>query len=77
MAHLKYLIVSDRGQWSIHCGGQVLGSYQTEKQAVSHAIEVAFSNSMRGHKVEVLTQGLLGELKVVCAYGRDRQPVRR
>jgi hypothetical protein len=77
MAHLKYLIAGDRGQWNIQCNGQTLGPYQTEKQAISNAIEVAFLNSMRGHEVEVLTQGLLGELKLVCAYGRDRPQVRR
>ena len=77
VAHLKYLVLNDRGRWNINCQGQTLGTYQSEQQAISKAIEAAFSNSMRGHKVEVLTQGLLGELKVVCTYGRDRQQARQ
>jgi hypothetical protein len=77
MAHLKYLIVYAQGQWKINHNGQLYGSYQTEKQAVSSAIEAAFSDSMRGHKVEVLTQDRLGELKAVCSYGRDSHPARR
>jgi hypothetical protein len=77
MAHLKYLIVSDQGQWKINHDGQVFGNYQSEQQAISRAMEAAFSSAMSGHKAEVVTQGRLGELKVVCVYGRDGQQARR
>ena len=77
MAHLQYLIVGDQGQWKISHNGQVFGNFQTEEQAISCAVEAAFSSSMNGHKAEVLTRDKLGELKVVCLYGRDSPQVRR
>jgi len=71
MAHLQYLVLYDQGQWKISHDDRFYGSYETEQQAVSRAMEEAFSNSMNGHKAEVLSKDLMGEFMVECSYGRD------
>jgi hypothetical protein len=40
-------------------------------------MEAAFSSSMKGHKVEVLTRDSLGKISAICTYGRDRPSARR
>ena len=77
MAHLKYLVVFDLGRWKINHDGRLFGAYDTEQEAVSSAMELAFSHSMKGHKVEVLTRDRLGGLRAICTYGRDGPPARR
>jgi hypothetical protein len=50
MAHLRYLVFDDHSVWKIDFNGQLYGDFRSEQEAVSKAIENAFSNSMSGHK---------------------------
>jgi hypothetical protein len=71
MAHLQYFIFEDHHHWKIGCDGQIFGDFASEQAAMSRAIERAFSNSMRGHKAEILVRDQkTGAFKVAWSYGR-------
>lgn len=72
MAHLKYFVFEEQNDWKIGFNGQVLGDFLSEQAAMSKAIERAFSNSMRGHKADILVRDkATGAFKVAWSYGRN------
>jgi hypothetical protein len=71
MAHLRYFVFEEQSNWKIGLDGQVLGGFLSEQAAMSTAIERAFSNSMHGHKAEILVRDKnTGAFKVAWSYGR-------
>jgi hypothetical protein len=71
MAHLRYFVVDDQSVWKIDFNGQLYGDFQSEREAVSNAIEKAFSDSMSGHKADILIRDkVTGHFKVAWSYGR-------
>jgi hypothetical protein len=71
MAHLRYFVFDDQSTWKIDLNGQLYGDFRSEQEAVSKAIENAFSNSMSGHKTDILVRDkATGHFKVAWSYGR-------
>lgn len=71
MSHLRYFVFDDQGAWKIDLNGQLYGDFRSEQEAISKAIENAFSNSMGGHKAEILIRDkVTGDFKVAWSYGR-------
>ena len=72
LAHLRYFVFEDQSDWKIGLDNQVIGNFLSEQAALSTAIERAFSNSMRGHKAEILVRDKdTGAFKVAWRYGRN------
>ena len=71
MAHLQYFVFDDHGAWKVDFDGQLYGDFQSEQEAISKATESAFSNSMSGHKAEILLRDkVTGHFRVAWSYGR-------
>ena len=74
MAHLRYFVFDDHSDWKIDFNGKIYGNFRSEQEAMSKAIEEAFSNSMSGHKAEILIRDkATGQFKLAWSYGRSRQ----
>jgi len=72
MAHLRYFVFGDQTDWKIDFNGQVYGEYRSEQEAISKAIEDAFTKSMSGHQAEILVRDeKTGKFKVAWRYGRN------
>jgi hypothetical protein len=72
MAHLRYFVLDDQNAWKIDLNGELYGNFRSEQEAVSKAIENAFSKSMSGHKAEILIRDkVTGQFKVAWSYGRS------
>jgi preprotein translocase subunit SecF len=73
MAHLRYFVFDEQSNWKIDFNGKIYGNFRSEQEAVSKAIEEAFSKSMSGHKAEILIRDkATGQFKLAWSYGRSR-----
>jgi hypothetical protein len=72
MSHLRYFVLDDQGSWKIGFNGQLYGDFRSEQEALSKAIESAFSDSMSGHKADILIRDKgTDHFKVAWSYGRS------
>ena len=74
MAHARYFIVRDHGQWKISLNGVHYGPYPTQRDAVRAAVEAAHEAGRKGLNGQVL---LRDQLSIEWTYGTDPYPPNR
>jgi Uncharacterized protein conserved in bacteria (DUF2188) len=72
MNHLRYVVVRREDEWKIVQGGRrYAGSYPSQRQALSAAIEFAEMDGHAGRRVEVLVRDEEGHFLIQWMFGRD------
>ena len=72
MNHLRYVVVRREDEWKIVQGGRRhSGSYPSQRQALSAAIEFAEADGHAGRRVEVLVRDEDGHFLIEWIFGRD------
>lgn len=70
--NLRYVVVQREHEWKIVQGGRrYSGSYPSQRQAVSAAIEFAERDGHAGRRVEVLVRQEDGHFSTEWIFGRD------
>ena len=74
MARLQYVVVFHNNQWKISHGGQHVGTYDSQTQAIRAAVDLAHSAGKRGDDAQVLIQGQDNKFRTEWTYGNDPYP---
>lgn len=71
MKAVQYIVILKNGQWKVSFGGKHFGPYQSQRHAISYAVDAA--NIAEG-SAQVLVQGPDSRSRVKWTYGRDPYP---
>jgi hypothetical protein len=71
VAHTRYIVVRDQGQWKISLDGARYGPYATQRDAIRAAVDAANEAGRRGLNGQVL---LLDQFRTEWTYGEDPYP---
>ena len=74
MARKIYYVVLHGGEWKIKHDGQHVGHYQTQKGAITAAVNFAHQAGLNGHDAQVLVQGTNNQFRTEWTYGHDPYP---
>lgn len=74
MAHDKYFVVLDEGQWKISYNGKHYGPYSTQAKANRVAIDTAKKSGDKGNQAQVFVQGRDSKFRAEWTYGDDPYP---
>ena len=76
MARAQYFVVLHNGEGKISHEGKHYGPYNSERDAISVAVDTAQKSGTNGHDAQVLVQGENNQFRTEWTYGHDPYPPR-
>jgi hypothetical protein len=76
MARAQYFVVLHGGEWKVKFGDNHYGPYNTQKEAITAAVNAAHGSGKNGYDAQVLVQGQDNKFRTEWTYGNDPYPPR-
>ena len=74
MARQQYTVVLHKDEWKIVHDGKHHGPFQTQKEAIAKAVDLAHAEGKNGHDAQVVIQGEDNRFRTEWTYGNDPYP---
>jgi hypothetical protein len=74
MERQRYYVVLHHKEWRIKYNDELYGPYETQKKALTAAIEAAHRAGGSGAEAEVIVQGENNYFRTEWTYGEDPYP---